>query len=94
MHLQGIASDLLRLVERRARELSCRAIYLHVLAGYNAPATSFYQRHGFWEASLLKGFYNLRYHRKAEHIDRQLCQIQTPSGHAFRKPVSPNCQVC
>lgn len=58
--MQGIASDLLRLVERRARELSCRAIYLHVLAVYNASAVAFYRRHEFWEASLLNGFYNIR----------------------------------
>jgi ribosomal protein S18 acetylase RimI-like enzyme len=62
LRLQGIASDLLRLAERRARELGCRAMYLHVLAQYNAPAISFYHRHGFWEASLLKGFYNIRCH--------------------------------
>jgi ribosomal protein S18 acetylase RimI-like enzyme len=58
--MQGIASDLLRLVERRAGELSCRAVYLHVLAQFNAPAIAFYHRHGFWEASLLKGFYKIR----------------------------------
>ncbi len=57
---QGIASDMLRLVEHRAREAGCRAIYLHVLAVYNASAVAFYHRHGFWEASLLKGFYNIR----------------------------------
>jgi ribosomal protein S18 acetylase RimI-like enzyme len=56
---KGIASDLLRLVERRAGELSCRAVYLHVLAQFNAPAIAFYHRHGFWEASLLKGFYKI-----------------------------------
>ena len=59
--MQGIASDLLRLVERRARELSCRAMYLHVLAVYNRPAIAFYHRHGFWDASLLQGFYNIRH---------------------------------
>ena len=56
---QGIASNLLQLVLHRTRELECRAIYLHVV-DYNTAAIAFYERNGFWGASLLKGFYTIK----------------------------------
>ncbi len=55
---QGIASELLVLVEARARETGALALYLHV-AAYNNAAVAFYSRHGFLRAALLKAFYSI-----------------------------------
>ena len=54
--LQGIATDLLRLVVAHAKEQSARAVYLHVVT-YNADAIAFYHRNAFHELSLLRDFY-------------------------------------
>ncbi len=54
--LEGIASDLLRLVVSHAEAQSARAVYLHVVS-YNAGAIAFYRRNGFEELSLLRDFY-------------------------------------
>mmetsp|Transcript_10432 Transcript_10432/g.31415 ORF Transcript_10432/g.31415 Transcript_10432/m.31415 type:complete len:174 (+) Transcript_10432:2-523(+) len=60
---QGIASDLLRLVEGRAREGGALALYLHV-AAYNTAAVAFYTRHKFRRVALLKSFYSITTERQ------------------------------
>ena len=54
--LQGIATDLLRLVVSHAVAQTARAVYLHVVS-YNAGAIAFYRRNAFEEVSLLRDFY-------------------------------------
>ena len=54
--LQGIASDLLRLVVSHAESQNARAVYLHVVS-YNTSAMAFYRRNAFEELSLLRDFY-------------------------------------
>lgn len=62
---QGIAMDLLKLVQYRAVEQVAAVMYLHV-AAYNDAAIAFYSRHGFRRAALLKGFYSITSERRPQ----------------------------
>lgn len=56
---EGIASELMREAERRANAAGARSMELHVFTG-NEGAIRFYERMGYEQAGLRKGFYGAR----------------------------------
>lgn len=77
--VQGIATDLLRLVMRHAAQHAARAIYLHVIT-YNRPAIQFYDQNHFQQAAVLHNFYCLKWglvlsYRHCAEVFSQRCRV-------------------